>query len=565
MNTCKVCNSNLEEGEIFCSNCGAKKVETPEFTYESQETSGNAEAGSEYTFISSSKAVSETKKKKKPTGKIAAAVIAALLVVVAGGILVFANPFSKKSAAANPDDYLKNVLKKEVEQSIKDISSLNVQKSDKNTDYAYNLNIDLEVGDMITSLLTTSGITLNNIAADISCVKQGDDSSVSLALSSDKENIITLEAIYNMLSESLYARLPELSSSYLKFNISDIAKELYNSMSYDITSIDFTSEINNYLSKMPTEKELEELALKYTDAFLTILDDNTEFEKNVSVTVGKLTNEYDKFTTVVNNEKIIEVTCLLLETLKEDDIFGKLIEDELHNQGTSLSALIKEVKNSKDTIGNASFQLDFYLDKKDNVKGFELILKDEYTNYSLGYNSVSKDDKTSSYAWVKDDGEELFSFTNNYTEKNNEKNGELVVSVSEYDYNYEEYNTTNFKAEYSNLKSDKEKNILQGTLIFSTSALPVGNLTLDFNCNNKKSDVTIDLGYMGQSFAKLNISLEEDSDAKLIKVDQNQTVYDILEDESLADKYLNEINIQEFLNDVMSKLGLDPSLLYGLY
>lgn len=560
MDKCKTCGALLEENKPFCSACGAKVEQMPEFSYDKpSDPVDNTKKANDESTIPSVTAVPENIKRTKPKRKFAFAVVAVLLIAIVGGTIAYASSNSIKNTmklmTLGSDAYLKEVFEEAVSKKITTLSDA-YSKALENHDAidakgAYNFGFQYEVSPLMSSAFSGSEFDLKNIAADLSLIFDENKGSFDLGLSVNDTRLINLDVYFDLLGKVIYGKIPALSSSYLMFDMIEL-EELYSAY---LTPAISNSSYNYSLSA----KELEEICTTYSNLLIDMLTRDAKLDKDVSIKASDLTSSYNKFTTTLTEGMLYDFALTVLEALQNDKILADLLNEALKDQDSSLESLYKELKASEPDVNRNNILADYvaYVDNLGNIKGQELNFPETADNVSIGYLAIQDNSDNGLSVWVKENGVSIFSIERKCKDKNNITEGELTAVLAVYDDYYDDYTTYDMNIIFSDVKKDTNGTTTSGKYVLTSNLLPGSSMAMNLENTDEDLKLTLDLTYMGMNLGTIIITCNQGSDAKVASMDSGAKVYDIMKDESLMNDYLSEIDTEAFINDINSKLGVD--------
>lgn len=153
---------------------------------------------------------------------------------------------------------------------------------------------------------------------------------VTAGIGARKENLLSVNAVVDKLSDSLFLNFDEMSEGWGKFNLDNIAIS-------DSEQLKFTE------SKPYSEEEYEKKAKEYLDIYLGYINDDNCTLTDETLCIGNIKSECKKSTvhfdgdTFISMLNDIKTTAENDEELQEIFSWGTLIdEEELNTEGVSV-------------------------------------------------------------------------------------------------------------------------------------------------------------------------------------------------------------------------------------
>lgn len=494
--------------------------------------------------------------KKKGIARIIA-LVAVFVVLIAGATTAYAfrgrlvNTVSQLTKS--PAQYYAFIEKSNInvtKQSIKkylDASTDNMGVKIK-TDVNFN-------HDNINSLMKDNmGISLDDVEKQIGLplksfginmlIGQTDDTiNESLGIGLNQVDIISAELFMNNAAGKFFARIPELSDSYIDF--SDILK----SEGVDLKKF-----------KRPSTDQTIDLITRYSDLIIKDVKD-VKLDKNSKLKVDDLTKKCSKLTVTISNDDLYHMLKDILKEAKDDkyilnllsayNISKKDYQDEIKNQLDSLD------ENSDDLL-KKDIIMKVYVDEKGAIIGRAFSSKGTDTVFSYAY---LKDSNNSEYnlSINNDKGKALFDITGTQTKKNGAYDGSAEIAIS--DPNGNSSDEINIDVDYKDYRTEFKDNhyFNTGKITISSSDLLGIEITSDSSVanNTQKEVITIQAG--GKTLATIDSSSEYIKDYKAEMPSKNSKTYG----SSDLGGYISSIDVNAYIKKLSEKLGVDVISIYN--
>ena len=430
---CGKCGKPIPEGQQYCdcSNPGAAAPVDLSFTLNTPEKG------------------QKSKPMKKKGGKGPLIIVAVLLVaVIALGVVFWGNisRFFMRNFG-DPAEYLQDVEEDNVAAVASDIAAV-YDKTLANPNIenpAVDYTIKLQCGDSLMALLQTV-MEQNGMSMDLSWVD-----SISLTpyvamydnvlrcdvgVGLNDVTVGTASVIWDMNSNMMYVGMPELSSTYIELDMTDLTGMSANDMAAIFAE---SQAMALELQKcMPTSKQVEDLIVKYAGI---ILNSISEAEKeNRTVEAGDLEQDLLVITFDLSQKDILKIVSNVLKEAKKDKTIEDILEnvDDYLEESTGYRAYLydsfaegveyalENIEYGMDEVSTRSFlTIETFLDKKDNIVGYTFTVKDGGEKMSLYYITV-----TEGKEWAFEAELAEISITGEGTVDGDSRSGSYLVNVS---------------------------------------------------------------------------------------------------------------------------------------
>lgn len=594
---CKNCGKNLNDGAVFCPECGTKQdiieqevqasdvvveeVQDVDATVTEEQTAAfevntgdddieYAVAAPEFT------PVPKKKNTKKIVGIVSAiAAVAAVAAVVILNFDLIAGYFIKWFGS--DQDYFVYVVKQGATSAFNTATGTFSDVKDDIENKTVTTTMQVQLGedllDLIDDYVEQDLEWVNDAKFSITAGQSQDLTKIGLAVMMGKKDVLSAEGILNLKEEMAYVGIPELNETYLEFDLDDlgISEEAMQAMS--------SSEFEKI---MPTEKELNGLFEKYLVVALKEIEVNDK--SNKKETVGGITNSYTVLECTITDETVYKMGIAVLNELMEDKMVRSRLEkiydyavendyideDEVEFEDIydAIEEGIDEMEDYLDeyTDGEEYATLKLYVNGKHEIVGY--ILESEITDEEIIYSMYAeKGGKWAAYAETNYMGGIVIS------EGSGKKNmgkisGEYVVSLEFGDEEIEAYIVELEKLDEAKAKEGR----LDGTIrvrlgddvldqFSETPAVSaifgMADPSLEFICVDKKNYTKVTVNVLIGDDVYAGVTVENEvSSKKSVKVPKDTvdgTDFDDLQD------WVMDIDFDKLL-DTLEDAGVDSDI-----
>lgn len=520
---------------------------------------------------------------KKGKGKKAALIggISAA-VVVGGAATAYAASDTVKNQVklrlSKPEKYYAWVTEKN-SKSIAETVSEYYQKSLDNYEKGQSSNIKLsfepsqELRDYLADELlpgcdeTTAGIIKDNdsFALDMNAkIKKGNTNS-NIGLDVSGKRIADVEISLDTSAMEYFMRIPQLKEQWIGISSAD---------SETLSDLGLSEMMNVYkdILKDPASfmspDELEEEINRYVGVWSNFADD-VKLEKKESVDICDINVNYTVATVDVKVKDAQKLALDFAKELEDDKIIKGIVVDKLKVVDESeYNKAISDLKNTLSETDDNEVEdellvsVDTYIDATGTIRG--LSFSDEFDDKALFI--VGKDgDNIRGEFTAYTNGEVDFSVKLNAVEEKKSYSGDITLTYSDYDYEYDdeasEYTKKTTEKAISLIFSgfeitDEEKGYFNGDI--SLEIPDTDPINISFSGDDDKEVISYDLrvgGYDG----KLSLSYAVDFGATpdiLSKGDAFMLDIENIEDTDPED-YVSREEFSGFLKKVFSDLGAE--------
>ncbi|MBP3305768.1 MAG: zinc ribbon domain-containing protein [Oscillospiraceae bacterium] len=464
---CRNCGSKIEDGNVFCTQCGAAVMGADAQPQAQQTRSAPAPAQEDFVLASPTE---KPVKQKKPGGKkwiapvailsvIAIAVVAVVLNwsaitgLFGGGMQASGNNGNNNNGGDSTKlsgvEHLNKVETNSLGGYADAISKVYGQllKSDTFAGGAQT-SLKLRVGDDVLQMLKEQIANKTGANVDLSWLSEfGLDMDVNTqdALAQAKlrlllagNQFLNLDLICDMDSQMLWLAFKDLSSDYLEMDFAELGLNLD-------TFVNSVENANVLRDALPSGETVNTLLKKYIAIALEYIGDADK--ETETLELDGLKQEATALTVKVTEKDLLNIVIKILEEAKNDQALKGIVEgfgayiDSMNpnNKGTDYYAEFSDavedaIKNLKDKLASAStdnyIRITTYADNADSVIGRTIkVISGGETVQTLYYRTVTDGDAFRFKASVSE-----LEITGSGTVKGNVLDGEYSVKVSDTEY-----------------------------------------------------------------------------------------------------------------------------------
>lgn len=453
---------------------------------------------------------------------------------------------SQKKENGNNSNVSKNV-KKNVDDAKKAIKG--------ELDFAYDASVKVTLDKSLTG-----DVEIKPAAFTVSTKQKGKTFGADFGVKYDDKAIATLNTVIDRNGKMAYAKIPELSDSYVSVKADDAKKKIEDLASSNAQLkqvIDAFDKIDPEAAgdvDFDTDKFAKSVE-DYANTFKDKLPDGKDGDK-LSGDIDGAKYDYKTTSYEVTGKQVSEAAKAVLEKAKTDDNFKKIYEQYTEqakkaSSSSDIPTYDKLIEEAIKEIGTGSdsdkAKIDIYFTDDDKFAGFKMSPDDK--NDELTFITVDADDACGVDFNFKD-SKDIMSFKGSVKTENDKANGEFNLSVTE--NGKEELNgKATLQDVVANDDEFKGTIRIEGTVDGKTG---YGELTADSDKDNKK--LTFDIGADSKSLVKVDFECKT-TNASDVKVPSGKT-YNALDDDELQE-YVKEIqaNSEKFMNNLKDALGDD--------
>ena len=288
--------------------------------------------------------VQETAKPKKSKAPLVVGILVFLVALAALGYFVI-YPFIVNRFMSNP----KNVFEVTIKDMAKNINSYIDKAPKANALYDFNVKFDTNIED----LKAFSGYTYG-FRSGIDVDKKLLEASIYMKDTNNTE--------YSMKT---YVKD---NKNYLKFSSSDQLIDLgENDIDLAATFKEYEETLNSISAN---NNDIQHVVTKVADLFIESLDEKKLSNEKSTITYKGESISVDKNTYVMNSDDVVRTIDFILEGLDKDEISKNYLEQD----GTSISAMREELKNSKEAFKEINeLKINIYTaGRKKDVVGYDI-------------------------------------------------------------------------------------------------------------------------------------------------------------------------------------------------
>lgn len=537
---------------------------TPSYSSESLQMSNNPYQGS----VSSQPVHSPNRKPRK--GLVAILIVVVLVMAAAGTAFAFKDRIinTLSLSTKKPEEYYAKVEKQAFDSMF---NALSVAEIDSNKEIATKFSAKasydkVTVNSLIQSTLGMSiedienelGIPLDSLNVDITSAANESNIYEHIVLGLNNIDIISAEILMDAAMKDILLRIPELSSALLSVNLDEIVSD---------DGLLMPSKPSFSPEQMPTNKETLDFLNRYFDIILDNIDD-VELDKNKTLKVDDIKVTANLLTVTITEEDFLFILKDILKEAVNDDFILNLIPSfgiTIADYKTTINDAIYEIEEAiteKDFSSN-EVVMKLYVDSEGNILGRRIsVEEDNMSLFAIEYAHVTKGDN-SEYEFIFEDdlGIEVITVNGSHTKKNNAYSGKASIEVNDASSSV---NNVGFDVEYKDVRSEVKNNKVfnYGTFTLSSLYMMGMELELDLNAkgNTQNADFYVKMG--NSTLVSFETTTEYLDEFKIPTLSTSDEIYDAMTE---SDSYLATMDLENFINELSTKLGIDIESLFNMF
>lgn len=525
---CTNCGSKIEDGSVFCPNCGAAMMaEEPAEAVQPEPVQASHEVQEGFTLSSTEEVPA---KKKAPKWVLPTAIVAAVAVVVAVVVAIFAGGSSARLSGPEHLQKAEGAALDSVVDSLTNVYGTAMDTMGQTPSSSAHITLTVRPGESVLDLLEEQlGAQmggdvdlswLSNVSLSVNTDIQEELQQMEMALLLGDTNILTASFINDLEEELCYIGIPTLSDVFLEMDATDLyeAMEQYTSSSSSVNMEGF-----------PSGEALNSLLKKYINIALGAIEDVEKTKETVEL--DGLKQDCYVLTVKLSQEDLLVIANACLEEAVDDKELKSVIEaysdwynetySEMYEQygydweevdfydsfQDSVEDLLDQMEDLLDEADSATLiKITSYVDKKDNIIGRELKISD--AGVKLSYLTVTQSGK---FAFEADLGS--VTVEGSGTNKSNKINGEYVLEVEGEEYVTMEVKNYDQKAMddgYLNgtFKFIPSEDLMNQILGDYSSYAMLADLALEISVENSENSGTIVLDILSDDESLLALELK---------------------------------------------------------
>ena len=607
---CEKCGAKLQDGEKFCAVCGTP-VTAGSASDGAQQSAGLQPAANMPNAVpaaavetlpsgngASTQSASGGKKPKKKLFITIGAVAAAVAVL---GVVTFA--FKLPSRISNqfhktfdsPEKYTEYVVKDNTKKMADSAGSLYqsmVLDSVDMFETTSNSTVTLTFGEgfedvfeLVEDMLGEDMTWLKSISADSSITVNGNQLSVDLSSSLNKDKLMSLVMVLDIDEGAMYFQIPELSSTYLGVDLEDAMGRSYDEFVDQWE--EFRDLYTGFIESLPDQKQLENLINKYVGIVMSCVDDANK--KSVTLKVEGVSQKCTALEIEVTPELVIDVLEAILDEAESDkdledlivgtvdalaDVFGAgyygLNGDDVYDE--FLDGL-DELRDELDEFADEARDMEYdttilftlYVDGTGDIIGRKLTVEDDYNSLEIAMMMAESGGKFGyEMSMYYDDGryENNISFLGSGKKSGDKITGDFVLSVDSYDESMDLLEMTTESLDIKSLKEGRLNGKITVGLTpdsayqiaremgysFMASTLEDVKLSISGKSSKNSSECTIGVVYGKKDMISVTVATENKK-ASSVKIPKSKDVI-FVEDERDLEDWIDTINWKKFFSNL---------------
>lgn len=412
---CKNCGVPVEEGSMFCPQCGAKyedaaqvEATNPAFC---ENCGAEVEAGLEYCENCGVKIGGEAEPKAKALlsvlKKVNIPVIVAIILIIS--LVAYAAPVIKSSVIktfTSPEGYFKYVANRSFGDFAEDFADLySIAISNTTENVGAKGMAEITVGDGLSELLDDLEVDVDqdyidwfeSAKLDIKASRYDDRLGANMDVKLNGEDIASMDMVFDSKAMEMYMAFPGINSEYL---LMDLDPYDYNSESMQ--------QVEELLNVLPDEKVTQKLLCKYMECLVNSVDEVEETKETIQA--GDVSQKVTALTAIIDGDTVITAGKDALTALKKDKDVKKIVEDICKlddidsDYNEFVEAIDNAIENLEDTDGEDLFEEEcefiLYVNNKSELAGIAF----EYEDVKIEGYTAEKGSKIGTYLKIRASG-----------------------------------------------------------------------------------------------------------------------------------------------------------------
>ncbi len=514
--------------------------------------------------------------KKKPRKKLVASLITIVLVLAIGGTafafkdkILDALSFGSKNPAEYYASVEQDALNASVDKMLKSYESF-----DPSEKTAYKVTADLTydkatldsmlsgyLGMTIEDLESQIGISLDSIGADMTVAIEDSKVYDEMLLKLNNVDIITVEVLLDTIKQEMLMRLPELSPAYIRESL--VMSDYGMDSSYGVLGAEF-----DQLKDIKPEDIAD-----FTKRYVKVITDNmknVELTKGEEFEIGDTSEKCNLLTVTIDEDTMEDILKAVIEEAKDDKFIIDLLpmfqlsEDQYVD---ALETASEELESSFSGSMDGEIVMEVYVNNDDKIIGRNIeVISDGASQGVLSYGIATKGKDSEFEFYIEDSSEtKLVEVTGSHTKEKDAYTGEAEITVYGEDFGM---GSMSFNIEYEDLRTEVKDNKVYnyGKITLSSMVLMGAEFSLEYDVVDGIQHSKLSVGMGGSSIVGLDITAEQLKDFEIPEVDSSAQIFDAYD----TTGYEATMNIEQFISDLSSKLGVDlnsiiESLMYSGY
>lgn len=512
----------------------------------------NAEVNTEGTGIPLQSYNSNKKKKITMTLAIAAFILTFVLGFLLKGFLV--NQFMLLTKT--PAQYYAYIEHKSTSSGIDFLTNTQEASSAKNQKtledgIGTSIVADLSISPEYAGLYGLSDIGSINLNSKV--YNNGLNASVLTALSYKDQSLVNLKLLYDVVNSLYYMQLPELSSAYLKYEVTQNVAALDGNSSHDMEKLQ-----NILYGDSISTEEYNQLLSTYTDIVITGLTNVTQ-NSDATLSISDSSRKYTSLTVNISANEIYDIAVNILTAAKSDELLQDIVVKEdlwtIEEYTAGIDEALQSLENKKESFINSTktVLMTVYVNDFGAIMGREFNFS-ESTNH-MGYYFIREGLTIDFKAFTELEHTPTIHVTGNGTYSNKKISGKSIMSIEK------DAEVMNVTLEYSDFEKIKNTNHINGTVSLTSDQWNGIAFGLDLIGSSEEQQMNFNMQYGNLEGVTLNIATKEIPYEDMILPGENQEVYNISQN---LNGYMESMDLFGFIEHIQEVTGINwGRLLFG--